>query len=132
MPGEAVNEVVLAAVRLVGDDHDVATVREDRVAIATLLGEELLDRREDDAAGADPELLAQVGPVGGLHGRLAQEIAAAGERAEELVVEVVAVGQDDDRRVGHRGLEDHPARVEGHGQAPVSYTHLTLPTNREV
>ena len=64
-----------------------------------------------------PELLAQVGPVGGLDGRLAQQVVAAGEGAEELVVEVVAVGQDDDRRVRHRGLEDHPAGVEGHRQA---------------
>ena len=54
VPGEAVDEVVLAAVGLVGDHHDVATVREDRVAVALLLGEELLDRREDDAPEPHP------------------------------------------------------------------------------
>jgi hypothetical protein len=58
-----------------------------------LLGEELLDGREHHAAGGDRELGAQVGAVGRLHGRLAQQVAAAGEGAEELVVEVVAVGE---------------------------------------
>ena len=53
---------------------------------------------------ATTELRAQVGAVVGLHGRLAQQVVAAGEGAEELVVEVVAVGEDDDGRVLHRGL----------------------------
>ena len=117
VPGEAVDEVVLAAVRLVGDDDDVAPVREHRVAVALLLGEELLDRGEDHAAGGDRELRAQVGAVGRLHRRLAQQVAAAGEGAEELVVEVVAVGEHDDRRVLHRRVQDHAAGVEGHRQA---------------
>ena len=65
----------------------------------------------------DRELRAQVGPVGGLDGRLAQQVAAAGEGAEELVVQVVAVGDDDDRRVPHRRVQDHAARIEGHRQA---------------
>ena len=50
VPGEAVDEVVLAAVRLVGDDHDVAPLGEHRVAVALLLGQELLDGGEDHAA----------------------------------------------------------------------------------
>ena len=115
--GEAVDEVVLAAVRLVGDDDDVAPVGEHRVAVALLLGEELLDGGEHHAAGGDRELGAQVGAVGGLHRRLAQQVAAAGEGAEELVVEVVAVGEHDDGRVLHRRVQDHAAGVEGHGQA---------------
>ena len=117
VPGEAIDEVVLAPVSLVGDDHDVPAIREDRVAITHLRGEELLDRREDDPARGDRELRSKVGPVLGLDGILAEQIATAGERPEELVVEIVAVGQDDDRRVGHRGFEDHPAGVEGHRQA---------------
>ena len=52
---EAVDEVVLAAVRLVGDDDDVAPVAEQRVLLARL-GQELLDRGEDHAAGGDLEL----------------------------------------------------------------------------
>ena len=73
VPGEAVDEVVLAAVRLVGDDDDVAPLGQHRVTVALLLGEELLDRREHDAAGGDRELRAQIGAVGGLHRRLAQQ-----------------------------------------------------------
>jgi hypothetical protein len=62
-------------------------------------------------------LLPQVGAALRLDRRLAQEIPAARERAEELVVEVVAVGEDGDRRVPHRRFADDPARVEGHGEA---------------
>ena len=36
--GEAVDEIVLAAVRLVGDDHDVAALGEHRVPVALLSG----------------------------------------------------------------------------------------------
>ena len=49
--GVAVDEVVLAAVGLIGDDHDVAAVGERRMAVASLLGEELLDGGEDHASG---------------------------------------------------------------------------------
>jgi hypothetical protein len=64
------------------------------VAVALLTGEELLHGGED-AAGIDGEPLAQVGAAGSLMGRPAQEVLAAGEGAEELVVEVVAVDDDD-------------------------------------
>ena len=115
--GEAVDEVVLAAVGLVGDDHDVAPIRQGGVGVALLLGVELLDGGEHHAAGVHRELAAQVGPVLCLHRRLAQQVLAAGESTEELVVQVVAVGQDDDRRVLHRGLANDRPGVEGHGQA---------------
>ena len=79
--------------------------------VALLLREELLDRREDDAARRRPEQLgAQVGAVLRLHRRLPEQLLAAGEGAEELVVEVVAVGQDDERRVLHRRVGDDRAR----------------------
>ena len=117
MAGEPVDEVVLAAVGLVGDDHDVAPVRQHGVGVALLLGVELLDRGEDDAPGIHRELAAQIGPVLRLHRRLAQQVLAAGEGAEELVVQIVAVGQHHDGRVLHRRLADDGAGVEGHSQA---------------
>ena len=117
VPGEAVDEVVLAAVGLVGDDDDVAPVRQHGMAVALFFGEELLDRGEHDAAGGDRELCAQVGAVGGLYRVLPQQIPAAGEGAEQLVVEVVAVGEDDDGRVLHRRVQDDAAGVERHRQA---------------
>ena len=61
--------------------------------------------------------LPQVRAALGLHRRLAQEVLAAREGAEELVVEVVAVGEHDDGRVLHRRLADDPPGVEGHRQA---------------
>jgi hypothetical protein len=89
--GEAVDEVVLAAVGLVGDDDDVASVRQHGVAVARLGRHELLDGREDDATAGDAELLAQAGPLGGLDGTLAQQVVAAGEGTEELAVQVALI-----------------------------------------
>ncbi len=114
--GEPVDEVVLAAVRLVGDDDDVPAVAQGGQPLA-LLGKELLDGREHHAAAGDLQELAQALAVGGLHGRLAEELEAALELAEELVVEVVAVGQDHQRRVLHRRVADHPGGVEQHREA---------------
>ena len=82
MPGEAVDEVVLAAVRLVGDHHDVAAVGENRMPVSFFLREELLDGGEHDAARRDRKLRTQIGTGGRLRGRLAQEVAASGEGAE--------------------------------------------------
>ena len=91
MPGEAVDEVVLAAVSLVGNHDDVAAVREHRMPVALLLRKELLDGREHDTAGRHRQLRAQVRTVCGLRRRLPQQVLAASERAEQLVVQVVAV-----------------------------------------
>ena len=57
---EAVDEVVLAAVRLVGDDDDVLAVAQQRVHVALLVGHELLDGGEHDPAGGHPEPATQV------------------------------------------------------------------------
>src|ERR1035437_7221919 len=70
-------KAVLAAVRFVGDDDDVAPVREHRVPVTPLFRKELLNRAEHHAAGGDCELGPQVGSVGGLHRRLAQQVAEA-------------------------------------------------------
>jgi hypothetical protein len=102
---EAVDEVVLAAVRLVGDDHDVAPVGQRR------------ERRSPFSSGKNFWMVVNTTPpaatlsssrrcarLSGLHRRLAQQVLAAREGAEELVVEVVAVGEHDQRRVLHRRL----------------------------
>ena len=80
-------------------------------------GKELLDRGEHHAPLLDGQLGPQVGPVPGLDGSLPQEVLAAGERAEELIVEIVTVRQHHDRRVLHHRLARDPSGVEGHGQA---------------
>lgn len=79
--------------------------------------QEFLDGGENHAARFHRELSAQIGAAVGLHRRLAQEVLATREGAEELVIQVVAVGEDDDRGIGHQWLADHPPGVEGHGQA---------------
>ncbi len=116
--GKPVNEVVLAPVGFVGDDHDVAPVRKLWVAVALLLGEELLDRGEDDAVRLPPlEQLAKLRPALGLDRVLSQEVPAAAEDGEELAVQLVAVGEDDDGGVLHSGLADDATRVEDHREA---------------
>ena len=87
------------------------------VRVALFLGVELLDRREHHAAGGDRQLLAQVGAALRLRRLLAEQVLAAREGAEELVVEVVAVGEDDDGRILHGRLACDGAGVEGHRQA---------------
>ena len=58
----------------------------------------------------------QVLPALGLYRRLPQQGASGGEGVEELVVEVVAVGDHDDGRVGQARLTDQRAGQHQHGQ----------------
>ena len=117
MAGEAIDEVILAAVGLIGDDDDIAPLAEQRVLAAVFRREELLDGCEDHAARGHSEQLFQVLPVGGLDRRLAQKLLAIAEGLEKLLVKVIAVGDDDQRRVVHRFGQDQLAGVEDHGEA---------------
>ena len=100
--------------------------------VVLLFGEKLLDGSEDHTARFDRELAAQIGPAVCLHRCLAQQV-LADSRAEELVIQVIAVGQHDDGGVFHGqladdapGIEDHsqtfarPLRVPDHTDAPVA------------
>ena len=130
VPGEAVDEVILAAVRLVRDHHDVAAVREEGMLVTLRLGEELLDRREDDSPGGDLEQRTEMGAAVGLLRGVAQEIGTAREGAEKLLVQVVAVREDDERRVLQLGLDDQLPGVEDHGETlPGS---LRVPENSQL
>ena len=117
MPGEAVDEVVLAPVGLVGDDHDIPPLRQQRKLVPPLLWEELLDGGEDDPARGHLEQFLEMRPVPGLDGLLPQDLLAPGEDPEELVVQVVPVGEDHDGGVGHGRVEHDLPRKEHHGQA---------------
>ena len=68
-------------------------------------------------ARIDREPGPEVGAALRLDGRLAEEVATAREGREELVVEVVPIGQHDDGGVRHRRLADDAPGVEGHGEA---------------
>ena len=106
-------ESVLSAVGFVSDDDDVATIGELIVNVA-VVGLEFLDGGEDDPAGADFEQGFELVAGFGLAGGLAQELFGAGEGVEELVVEVVAIGDDEDGGVV-KG-EDDLSGVEDHGE----------------
>ena len=77
VPGITVDEVVLAAVRLVGDHDDVPPVRKHGVPVPLLLGEKLLDRGKDHSAGLHGQQLTEMGPAFRLNRRLSQKIPAA-------------------------------------------------------
>jgi hypothetical protein len=116
--GVAVEVVVVAAVRLVDDHDDVASVGEQRVIRTRLAfpgGEtELLQGGEVDAAGgAVGEFVAQLSALGDLDGGFAQQPGPV-ERLIKLTVEFLAVGDDDDRRVLELGLLGHQLRVQLH------------------
>jgi hypothetical protein len=117
VPREAIDEVVLAAVRFVGDHDDVGALRQQRKRVPAGLREKLLDGREHHPPGGHLQQLAKVRPALRLLGALAQELGAAGEGPEELLVEVVAVGEHHQRRVLHRRVQHHAPRVERHRQA---------------
>lgn len=99
---------ILRAVGLVAHHDDVAAGGEGRVALL-----KLLYGGEDDASAlAALQQAAQVVAALGVDGLLAEEVLAAAELAEELVVEVLAVGHDHDRHLGQSlhqlvGVEDH-------------------------
>ena len=101
----------------VGDDHDIPAVGEGRHALAFLLGHELLDGRKHDTAAADLEEVSQLVAAIRLLGLLADDLKAAVELAEELVVEIIAVGQDDDGRVLHGWVLGDSSGVEEHREA---------------
>ena len=110
-------EAVLGAVGFVSDEDDVAAIAQHCVLAAPVVGGEFLDGGEDDAAGGYLELGFEVGAIFSLLGRLPQQVLAAGEGGEELVVEVVAIGEHHQGGVGHLGMLDDFAGVEGHGKA---------------
>ena len=72
--------------------------------------------REDHAAGCHLQQFLHFTAIIGLHRLLPQQFMATGERAEELVVQVVAVGDNHQRRICHLGMPNHFAGVEGHRQ----------------
>jgi len=70
--GVSVEEVVLAAVGFVGDDHDVAPSGEGWVDVVPVVGEEFLDGGEDDSPRRDGEEFPEVGSALCLDGDLAE------------------------------------------------------------
>ena len=117
VPCVSVYEVVLASVCFIGDNHDVVSAGKRGVGVVFVLGEEFLDGREDNPARLDGEFLVKVGAAFGPGRSLAQQVLTAREGGKELVVEVVAVGQDDDCGVAHSWFLDDGACVEGHREA---------------
>src|SRR5690606_7495467 len=101
VPGKAVDEIILAAMGFVGNDDDVPALAQQRVLAQWLVGQEFLDGGKDYAARGDAEQAFEAIPASCLDGRLADDLDAIAECLEELLVEVVAIREDDDRRIIH-------------------------------
>ena len=124
--GESVNRLallvdlrgkpVLTPVRFVRDNDDVVTLGQAAEVFLAFIGKEFLRRRENHAAAGNLQELAQVVPVFGLDRRLPQQFLTPRERPEQLIVQIVPVGDDHDGRVLHRSMRHQPARIERHRQ----------------
>ena len=109
-------EAVLAAVRFIGDHHDVGAGAQLGHRFA-LFRHEFLDGGEHHATTGPIEQLAQVFAIGGLQRRLAEEIGATLELAKELVVEVVAIGEHHQGGVLHHRMAHDAGGIEEHREA---------------
>src|SRR5207247_11410339 len=76
-----------------------------------LFWHELLDSREDDAARSDLEQFAQVTAIFGLYRGLSKEITSRLEHAEQLIVKVIPIGQHNDGRIPHDGIDRKSTRL---------------------
>src|SRR5450755_3603005 len=110
-------QAVLAAVRFIGDKDDVASLGE-RLVLRSILGEELLNGGEDDAARCPVlEQRFKLAAILRLRGLLPEQLLAAREGAEGLIVEVVAIGEHDERGILHLRMLDDFSGVEDHREA---------------
>ena len=105
-------ESMLAAVRFIGNDDDVSPPTQLGHHLA-LFRHEFVNRREHHAATRPDQQLAQMLAPAGLHRRLAEDVRAALELAEKLVIEIVAIGQHNQRRVLHRRMPHHARGEDG-------------------
>ncbi len=117
MPGKAIDEIVLTAMRLVGDNNDIAPLRQQRVAVAFVFRQKLLDGGKNNTAGSNLQQLPQIGPSSCLNRSLAQQFAVIGKGAEKLIVQIVAIGDHQYRRIFHIRMPDHLAGKKHHRQA---------------
>ena len=101
----------------VRNDHNVPSVGQFREAEFFTFGKKLLHRGKHNAARSNSQEFAQMSPVSRLFRRLSQELAAPSERTEQLIVQIVAVGNDDQCRVSHLRAPDDAPGVKCHSQA---------------
>lgn len=94
-------------VGFVGNEDDVAARGDDFVFATGFVWGKFLDGGEDDATGRDVEFVFEVGPVYCLDGLLAQQGMAFRESGEKLLVQVVAIGEDDQGGVCHCRMLDN-------------------------
>ena len=110
-------KAVLRTVRLVRHHDDVLPLAHGRQFVLALGCREFLDGGEDHSARGSIKLGAKIIAAVGLDRFLPDKVAAHRERAEQLIVQIVAVGDDDDGGVFQSRIANEQASVESHQQA---------------
>lgn len=88
-------EPVLAAVGFISQNDNIGAIANLGINRFVVLGREFLDGGKDDATRINIEQFSHSLAIACLLGSLAQQLAASSKGVEELVVEVVAIGEDD-------------------------------------
>ena len=119
---------------LISDDDHVAAVGEHRVGVTVLAGREFLQRGEDDPARGSSQQPTKIVSSRCLHRGFRQDLRGREHLTIELVIEVVAVGDEHEGGVGHArvthelgGVEDHLKALAGALGVPHHATTL-VPT----
>lgn len=111
-----IDKIVLAAVCLIGNNHNIAPYREPRMGVPLLFREKLLNSSKYHAPGRHRQFLTQISAVARLCWRLTQQILTTRKRAKELIIEIVAIRQNDNRRILHRRIADNSPGIKSHSQ----------------
>src|SRR5690606_19989435 len=102
--------------RFVGDDDDVTTIAQGGHLLA-LFRQEFLNSREDYAATRHGEKRAQSLPILCLNRCLTENLVTTLKLTEQLIIEIVAIRQHDERRVLHSRMSYDAGCVEQHREA---------------
>ena len=101
----------------VGDDDDVTPFGEKWVLLLAVFGRELLDRGKDHAARGAAKFSLQIVATISLNGRLPNQIAAPREGSKKLIVQVVAISDNNYRRILEDKATGQLSSVESHQKA---------------
>ena len=102
---------------LIGDDDHVAAVGEHRVGVTVLAGCELLQGGEDDPARGTGQEATKIVSSRCLHRGFRKDLCRREHLTVELVIEVVAVGDEHESGVGHARVTHELGGVEDHLKA---------------
>src|SRR5208283_1205444 len=99
MACKTIDEIVLRTMRLVSDYDDVFTLGQGRIFPTFCFREEFLDGCKHNSPGCYRQEFLQILTIPSLNRFLSQEFMTPGECAEQLVIEIVPIGDHHNSRV---------------------------------